>query len=79
VLIAFNPTRGLDMGSARFVHEQILGVRSRGGAVLLVSTDLEETLLLSDRVAALVRGTAVPVPPGTDRARLGAILLGSSP
>ena len=78
VLIATNPTRGLDVGSARFVHAELLGLRERGGAVLLVSTELDEVLALADRVVALVAGRLVPVPPGIDRAALGAVLLGEA-
>jgi simple sugar transport system ATP-binding protein len=78
VLVAVNPTRGLDAGSTRFVHEQLL-VRSRAGAaVLLVSTEIDEVSALADRVVALVRGRLLPVPPGADRATIGAILLGAT-
>jgi len=77
VLVAVNPTRGLDVGSARFVHEQLLARRGAGGAVLLVSTDLDEVLALADRRVALVAGRVVAVPEGADRGALGAILLGS--
>jgi ABC-type uncharacterized transport system ATPase subunit len=76
VLIAVNPTRGLDVGSARFVHERILALRGDGAAVLLISTELDEVLWLSDRVVALVRGEVCRVPVGADRAQLGAIMLG---
>jgi len=76
VLVAVNPTRGLDVGSARFVHERLLARRGAGGAVLLVSTDLDEVLALADRRVALVAGRTLPVPEGADRAGLGAILLG---
>jgi simple sugar transport system ATP-binding protein len=79
VLVAVNPTRGLDVGSARFVAQQLLALRSRGGAVLLVSTELDEVLLLADRVVALVEGRIVPVPHGADRGALGAILLSGAP
>ncbi len=75
-LVAMNPTRGLDVGSARFVHEEILAVRAAGGGVLLLSTELDEVQTLADRLVALVAGRFVPVRPGTDRAGLGAILLG---
>ncbi len=78
VLVAVNPTRGLDVGSARFVHEQLLARRAAGGAVLLISSELDEVLALADRVVALVRGELRFVPPGADRAALGAILLGES-
>ncbi|HVH07891.1 MAG TPA: ABC transporter ATP-binding protein [Myxococcota bacterium] len=77
-LVAVNPTRGLDVGSARFVHEQLLALRARGSALLLVSTELEEVLALADRLFALVRGRLVPVPDGADREALGAILLGEA-
>ena len=77
VLVAVNPTRGLDVGSARFVHERLLARRGEGGAVLLISTDLDEAYALADRLIALVRGRSVPVPAGSDRAALGAILLGA--
>jgi simple sugar transport system ATP-binding protein len=78
VLVALNPTRGLDVGSTRFVHEQLLALRAAGSAILLVSTELEEVLALSDRVLALVRGRLVAVPPGADRDTIGAILLGEA-
>jgi simple sugar transport system ATP-binding protein len=76
VLVAVNPTRGLDVGSARFVHDQLLARRAAGGAVLLISAELDEVLALADRVVALVRGELRAVPPGADRAAIGAILLG---
>ncbi len=76
VLIAIQPTRGLDVGSARFVHEQLLALRAAGAAVLLISSELDEVMALSDRLFALVRGELWPVPAGADRAALGAILLG---
>ena len=76
VLVAVNPTRGLDVLATRFVHERLLALRAEGRAVLLVSTEMDEVLSLADRVVALVRGRCVPVPDGADRAALGAILLG---
>jgi simple sugar transport system ATP-binding protein len=79
VLLALNPTRGLDVGSARFVHERLLALRAAGSAILLVSTELEEVLGLSDRVLALVRGRLVAVPPDADPEAIGAILLGEAP
>ena len=75
-LVAVNPCRGLDVGSARFVQERILARRDAGTAVLLISTEIDEVLELSDRVVALVRGRVVAVPAGADRATIGAILLG---
>jgi simple sugar transport system ATP-binding protein len=78
VLVAVNPTRGLDVGSARFVHERLLDRRDSGAAVLLISTELDEVMALADRVVALVRGSVVPIPRGGDRAAVGAILLGEA-
>jgi simple sugar transport system ATP-binding protein len=75
-LVAVNPTRGLDLGSTRFVHEQLLALKAGGSAILLISTELEEVLALAGRVLALVRGRLLPVPAGADRESLGAILLG---
>ena len=50
------PTRGLDVGSIEYVHEQVLRMRSEGKALLLVSADLEELFLVSDRIVVLHRG-----------------------
>jgi simple sugar transport system ATP-binding protein len=78
VLVAVNPTRGLDVGSARFVHDELLVRRGQGGAVLLISTDLDEVVALADRIVALVRGRLVAVPSNADLAAIGAILLGEA-
>jgi simple sugar transport system ATP-binding protein len=56
-LIAVDPTRGLDVGATEFVYRQLLAARDRGVAVLLISTDLEEVLCLSDRIAVIYNGT----------------------
>jgi simple sugar transport system ATP-binding protein len=56
VLIAAQPTRGLDIGAARFVHKQILQLREAGVAVLLISADLDELLTLADRIAVIFEG-----------------------
>ena len=55
-LVAAQPTRGLDIGAARFVHEKFLALRSRGGGLLVISEDLEELLLLCDRIGVLYEG-----------------------
>jgi simple sugar transport system ATP-binding protein len=59
VLIAAQPTRGLDIGAARFVHERLLGLRAAGVGVLLISADLDELLALSDRIAVMFAGQIV--------------------
>ncbi|GAB1427053.1 hypothetical protein MASR2M17_04790 [Aminivibrio sp.] len=56
VLLAVHPTWGLDVSAAGFVREQILCQRERGGAVLLVSEDLEELITMSDRLAVMCKG-----------------------
>lgn len=58
LLILHNPTRGLDLGSTRFVYEQIALATEEGCAVLLISEDLDEVIALSDRVIALYQGAA---------------------
>jgi ABC-type uncharacterized transport system ATPase subunit len=57
--IAAQPTRGLDVGSIEFVHQQIVNARDRGAAVLLVSAELEEVMSLSDRIAVIYEGKIV--------------------
>jgi simple sugar transport system ATP-binding protein len=59
LLIAAQPTRGLDIAATAFVHQQLLQQRNQGGAVLLVSTDLDELLSLADRMAVMYRGKIV--------------------
>lgn len=56
LLVAVNPTRGLDLKATQFVHEQILHAREEGAAVVLVSTDLDELAALADRTLFLSRG-----------------------
>jgi simple sugar transport system ATP-binding protein len=56
VLLADQPTRGLDVAAARFVHQNFLELRRRGRAVILISEDLEELFTLSDRIAVMYEG-----------------------
>ena len=56
LIIANQPTRGLDVGSIEFVHRTLLEARDRGAAILLVSVELDEIMALSDRIAVLFRG-----------------------
>jgi general nucleoside transport system ATP-binding protein len=58
-LIAAQPTRGLDVGAIEFVHEQLLGLRERGVAILLVSYELEELASLADRILVMYEGRIV--------------------
>ncbi len=59
LLIAHNPTRGLDVPSTEFVYAKFLGLRGQGTGILLLSEDLDELLLLCDRIAVLFRGQIV--------------------
>lgn len=59
LLIAFNPTRGLDVGAIEFIHSQILSAREAGHAILLISYELDELQQLSDRIAVIHDGTIV--------------------
>jgi simple sugar transport system ATP-binding protein len=53
LVIAMNPTRGLDIAATRFVHDQLLAHRAGGAGILLISSELDEVFKLSDRVAVL--------------------------
>jgi len=59
LLVAAQPTRGLDVGSIEYIHSQILQKRDEGVAVLLVSTELDEIMQLSDRIAVMFRGRII--------------------
>jgi ABC-type uncharacterized transport system ATPase subunit len=61
LLIAHNPTRGLDVGAAEYVHKQLFKQKASGVAVLLLSLDLDEILLVSDRIAVIYAGTIMGV------------------
>jgi ABC-type uncharacterized transport system ATPase subunit len=63
LLIASQPTRGLDVGSIEFIHKQIVRMRDEGTAVILVSSELDEILSLSDRVAVMFAGNVIDVLP----------------
>ncbi|MEY2945611.1 MAG: hypothetical protein RL243_363, partial [Actinomycetota bacterium] len=77
LLVASQPTRGLDVGSIEFVHEQIVATRDSGTPVLIVATELDEATQLGDRIAVMYRGRIVGiVPPDTDRAVLGKMMAG---
>ncbi len=59
VLIAAQPTRGLDVGATEYIHSALLAQRQRGVAILLISTELEEIMALSDRIAVIYEGRIV--------------------
>ena len=63
LLIASQPTRGLDVGSIEFIHKQIIRMRDEGAGILLVSSELDEILSLSDRVAVMFEGQIIDILP----------------
>ena len=77
LIVASQPTRGLDVGSIEFVHERILAERDEGRAVLLFSTELDEVLALADRIAVMYRGEILATVPSTVTAQeLGLLMAG---
>lgn len=81
LLIASQPTRGLDVGSIEYVHQQIIQKRDDGVAVLLVSTELDEIMSLSDRIAVIYRGKIIAVIDAQDAVReeIGMLMAGVVP
>jgi len=61
LLVASQPTRGLDVGSIEYIHSRIIAKRDEGTAVLLVSSELDEILALSDRIAVMYRGQIMDI------------------
>ena len=61
LLIASQPTRGLDVGAIEFVHQRLIEQRNKGKAVLLVSLELDEIMDLSDRIAVMYDGRIVDI------------------
>jgi ABC-type uncharacterized transport system ATPase subunit len=76
LLVADQPTRGLDVGSIEFIHEQIIAKRDGGSAVMLVSAELDEIMELSDRIAVMYRGRLVATVDAADaeKERIGLIM-----
>jgi simple sugar transport system ATP-binding protein len=82
VLVCAQPTRGVDVGAIERIHAELLGLRGRGGAVLLLSADLDELLTLADRIAVFyrgrVRGLVANDDPARVRREVGALMVGAS-
>mgnify|MGYP006155240487 CR=1 FL=1 len=78
VLVAVNPTRGLDVGAIAYVHRALRAATAAGCAVVLISTELDEILALSDRIAVLYEGRlSETVPAGVGKADLGRLMGGA--
>jgi simple sugar transport system ATP-binding protein len=79
LLVAAQPTRGVDVGSIEFIHKRIVETRDAGIPVVVVSTELDEVAALADRIAVMYRGTIVGVVPGgTSREQLGLMMAGAT-
>ena len=77
VLIAAQPTRGLDVGAIEFVHRRLVEERDEGRAILLISLELDEVLSLSDRILVIYEGQIVgEFPPETSEEQLGIAMTG---
>ena len=79
VVIAAQPTRGLDIGATEYVHHKLLEQKERGAAILLISEDLEEILQLSDRILVIFEGRIAGEMDATsaDVQRIGALMTGA--
>ena len=75
VVLASQPTRGVDIGAGEFVRERLRAARDRGAAVLLVSADLDELLALADRIVVLYEGAIAGE--GGDEHELGLLMAGA--
>ncbi|MBV9273607.1 MAG: ABC transporter ATP-binding protein [Verrucomicrobia bacterium] len=78
VLIAFQATWGLDPGATRFVVDQIMALRSHGGAVLYISSELDEVLMLGDRIGVIADGCLLGLAPRNqvDITKIGLMMAG---
>ncbi len=78
VLIASQPTRGVDVGSIEFIHQRIIAERDKGTAVIIVSTELDEVYALADRIAVMYDGRIVgTVKPDIAREQIGLMMAGA--
>ena len=78
LVVASQPTRGVDVGSIEFIHSQLIDARNAGVAVLLVSAELDEIFSLSDRIAVIYEGRIVAEcdPETTTREQIGLLMAG---
>lgn len=78
LLLVGQPTRGVDIGAIEFIHQQIIALRDRGKAILLVSVELDEIMSLSDRIAVMFDGQIMGerLPAETDERELGLLMAG---
>lgn len=80
LLVAAQPTRGVDVGSIEFIHKRIVETRDSGIPVIVVSTELDEVTALADRIIVMYRGRIIGIVPGdTPRGVLGLMMAGEAP
>lgn len=81
LLIASQPTRGLDVGSIEYIHQRIIQKRDEGCAVLVVSAELDEIMALADRIAVMYKGRIIDTLPakGTSKRHVGLLMAGIKP
>ena len=78
MIVAAQPTRGVDIGAIEYIHQNLVKMRDEGSAILLVSADLDEVIKLSDRIAVIYEGkiTVVKKTEEFTKAQLGYYMLG---
>ena len=81
LIVADQPTRGVDVGAIEFIHNTLVEHRNRGGSVLLTSLELDEVLMLSDRIAVMYCGRLVGIvdAKSTTREQIGLMMVGRRP
>jgi simple sugar transport system ATP-binding protein len=81
ILIAAQPTRGVDIGAAEYIHQRLARQRSEGTATLVISEDLDEVLALSDRIAVMFEGRIMGILPSSEasREKIGLMMAGVDP
>jgi len=80
LLVASQPTRGVDVGAQEFIHKRIIAERDNGTPVVIVSTELDEVLALSDRIAVMYGGRIIGIlPAGASRDEVGLMMAGVAP
>jgi len=79
LIIAAQPTRGLDIGATEYVHSKLIKMRDQGSAILLISADLDEILMLSDKIAVIYEGKIVAIknPNEINRSEIGLLMAGA--
>lgn len=79
LIVAVQPTRGLDVGAVEYIHRQLIGLRDEGKAILVFSPELEEVFGIADRILVMFEGNIVADldPKKTDENELGLYMSGS--